>query len=784
MIQNYFRIALRHLRKNKGYAILNMFGLALGMACALLILLWVQDEVSYDNFQEKYQQLYIVKDNQTYDGATYTFDATPGPLAAALKAEVPGIVRTARVNWTERWLYKLGDKAIYEEGNEVDPEFLQMFSFPLIKGDSHTALNDANSVVISEKLAKQFFPDEDPIGKTLKVNDGEPFKVTGVIKNVPSNSAFKFDWLVNFQHFDKQNPWLKQWGNNGIITYAELESNASAERINKRIYSFIVNKSQGAVARVFLFPMKDWRLRNNFENGRQQGGRIEYVRLFSIIALLIIIIACINFMNLATARSEQRAREVGVRKVMGAGRSMLVRQFIGESLIMSFVSAIIALFFVWLVLPYFNSLVTKDLHIHLTDPVQLFGLVIVALVCGLLAGSYPAFYLSSFNPIKIFRTVRASGGSSAVWIRKGLVVTQFVACVVLIISTIIIYKQLNHIMNRQLGYQKENLLKININNAVIEHLPALRQDLLATGVVKDAATSNQSFFNINSNSGNFNWQGKDPNKQILISIIATTPHYLSTTGIKLKSGRDFYENVPADSSNIMINETFAKIIGHDPINSIISHGNTNYHVIGVMHDYVFNNMYASPEPLIMLCMPKYTNSLFVRLKNSQDIPSALKKVQNVLAKYNPGYPFEYAFADDDFNKLFKSEMLIGDLSKLFAGLTILISCIGLFGLAAYTAERRTKEIGIRKVIGASVSNLAMLLSVDFIKLVLIAILIACPIAWYIMHRWLNNYAYRIDLNIWIFAGAALISISIALITVSFQAIKAAVANPVKSLRSE
>ncbi|HEY0678499.1 MAG TPA: ABC transporter permease [Chitinophagaceae bacterium] len=784
MLRTYFKTALRILRKNKGYSLLNLVGLSLGMACAVLILLWVYDEVSYNRFHRNYSSLYQVIENQTYEGKTYTFSAMPGPFAPAIKEEVPEIKYAARSDWGSNVLFTLGDKSIYERGYHADPDFLRMFSFDLKKGDVK-ALDDPTSIIITEELAKKLFGKEDPMEKTVKVNNDKLFTVKGIVETPPMNSNLRFAWLAAFKPYEERNEWLRQWGNNGIQTFVQLKDGADPAQVNKKFYDFIQKKDDEAVARPFLLSIDDWRLRSKFEEGKQAGGRIEYVRLFSIIALLIIIIACINFMNLATARSEQRAREVGVRKVMGAGRGMLVRQFMSESIVMAFAAMLIAAMIVALVLSPFNTLVEKEMVFSFSNPVISIGLPALALVCGLLAGSYPSFYLSSFNPISIFRGMKSGRNSSVAVIRKGLVIMQFVISIALIISTIIVYQQIQHVKKRQLGYSKENVILLPLRGKMNERFSTIKTELIASGMIRNAAMSNSRVLDLNSSSGDFDWQGKDASKELLVTTEWVSPEYISTMQMQLKSGRDFNPVAEQDSNNIIINETFAKIIGkEDPVGEILTRDNQQLRIVGLVKDFLFNDMYKKPDPVILFCQPASTNRFLVSVKEGQDMQKALSKIEAVIDRHNPGYPFEYSFMDDEFNKLFTSEMMIGKLSRLFAILTVVISCLGLFGLAAYTAERRTKEIGIRKVLGASLSSVVTLLSKDFLRLVAVAAIIAFPLSWWIMQQWLADYAYRINISWWVFAVAGVLAVVIALCTVSFQAVKAGLSNPVKSLRTE
>ena len=785
MIQNYLKTTFRNLWKNKGFTFLNIFGLGIGIACASLIFLWVEDEINFNNYFSNKENLYKIKDSQTYDGTTFTFDATPGPLAAGIKTEIPGIKNTARSSWGNQSLFSLGDKDIYERGMYVDSSFLKMFQLQFVQGNANRAFEQLHSLVITEKMAHKFFGNDNAIGKSLRVDNNTSSIVTGVIKDLPESVSFQFDWLAPFRIFENQNNWLQSWGNNGVLTYVELQPGADTKAINRKLYNYVQSKAEDAEAKMSIYPMSRWRLYDSWKDGKEVPGRIKYVNLFSLIAWIILLIACINFMNLSTARSEKRAREVGVRKVLGAGKSKLVGQFIGESVIMALISAVVAICATYAVLPAFNTLVEKQLSIHLFQPLHIAALLAIALICGLIAGSYPAFYLSSFNPVAVLKGNRLKTNGSAGFIRKGLVVVQFTISIILIISTIIIYQQINHAKNRSLGYDKENLIYLPLQGKLKEHFNAVKNDLVQTGVVKDAALSESTILQLGSNTGDFQWQGKDPNKQVLITVESVSPEYTSTMGMKVEKGRNFYGDIKLDSGNIIINQTLAKIIGgKNIVGSLITNGDNKFTVAGVIDDFVYNNLYSPSSPLILFPDTAGTNFLTIRLKKTSNIAGDLAKVENVIKANNPGFPFDYKFVDDQFDQFFKTEMLIGKLASVFSILAIFISCLGLFGLAAYTAERRTKEIGIRKVLGASANGLAGLLSKEFLILVLISCLLAFPIAWWMMHNWLDSYEYRVSISWPIFLVAGLLAMLIALLTVSVQAIKAALANPIQSLRSE
>jgi ABC-type antimicrobial peptide transport system permease subunit len=511
--------------------------------------------------------------------------------------------------------------------------------------------------------------------------------------------------------------------------------------------------------------------------------------MFSTIAWIILLIACINFMNLSTARSEKRAREVGVRKVLGAGKNNLIGQFIGEAVFMSFLSVALSIAMMYLILPFFNTIVAKHLSMGLNYPTHVFVLIAIGLICGLVAGSYPAVYLSSFNPIWVFKGLKIKS-SAPVFIRKGLVILQFTISIALIIGTIIIYQQIQHIKNRELGFNKNNLIQTGLRGNIQKNYTAIKQDLLQSGFVENTALANLNMLYMGSSTNDFRWEGKDPAKKVLITQDYISPEYLSTAGIKIKQGRDFHPVAANDSQSVIINETLAKMIGKDPVGKILfrdtsANGAIPYNIVGVTKDFVFDDMYGKPDPLVFMCYPEDRfGYLYIRLKPQVNIEKAVAKIETTIKANNPGYPFDYIFVDDEFNRQFRSEMLIGKLSRVFALLAVIISCLGLFGLAAYTAERRTKEIGIRKVLGASVTGITGLLSKDFLRLVFISAVIAFPLSWWFMNKWLQNYAYRISINWWVFVIAGLLALLIALITISFQSIRAAIANPVKSLRTE
>jgi putative ABC transport system permease protein len=787
MLINFFKITFRNLWKNRSYSFLNIFGLAIGIACAGLIFLWVENELSYDQFLPKKDRLYYVMENQTYEGKVRTFGSTPLPLALAIPKEIPGIAAACRME-QKQYLFSLGDKSVNESGAYADSTIFSMFGLPFVEGSAGDAFRNLSDIVITEKVARQFFGKEKAVGKTLKIDNKRDYRVSGVIRDFPENSTVKVSWIIpldaRFSPAMQVDPG--NWPSNSILTYVELTPGADLAGVNRQLKDFIATKNTGAIAKCFLFSANDWHLRANFEDGKQHGGTIDYVRMFVIIAWIILLIACINFMNLATARSERRAREVGVRKVLGAARKGLIGQFIGESILLSALSVTMGVLLISLVMPAFNLLTGKPLEMGLLRPTHFGALAAIALLCGLVAGSYPALYLSSFNPIFVFKGIRIKG-TGASFVRKGLVVMQFTVSIALIISTLIIYRQLQHIRSRDLGYNRSNLLTMDVQGNMVRHFDEIRQDLINTGVVSDAALNSFNTLSIGNNGSGATWEGKDPKQDPLISYRHITPGFLATAGMQLVDGRDFRQDPPqADSDHVLITQAFAKMMGKgSAIGKKIGWGGpSRVTVVGVVKDFVYGDMYGQPDPVMFTCDTSDAMLLYARIRQGVRPEEALTKIGAVMKKDNPAYPFQYSFVDDKFNALFTSETLMGQLSRLFAALAILISCLGLFGLSAYTAERRTREIGIRKVLGASITGITGLLSREFLQLVALSALIAFPVAWIAMSRWLQQYTYRIAIEWWVFVVAGVAAMGIALVTISFQSVRAAMMNPVNSLRAE
>ncbi len=782
MIRNYLKIAFRNIWKNKTYSFLNIFGLAIGITCASLIFLWVEDEVNFDSFP-KQDQVYYVPTNQKYEGEWRTFYSTPGPLAAALKDEIPGIMGSARTT-SQDLLFTVGEKAITRRGRYADVDIFEIFSLSFIEGTITDVFRNREAIVLTKETATQLYGENvNVLGKVIRVDNKTNYVITGVIENLPENVTFDFDWIAPFDRYAVGEEWMLGYGNNFADTFVALSPKANFETVDKQVRSIIAEKDEGNDTYAFLHSIKDWHLRSDFEGGKKVGGRITYVRLFIVIALIILLIACVNFMNLSTARSEKRANEVGVRKAMGSGRSRLIFQFITEALIMAFIATMVSIFLLLILLPQFNILIEKNLMLGLSNPLHITALTVITSVCGIFAGLYPAFYLSAFKPIEVLKGMKVTHGSAA-FIRKGLVVGQFTISTVFIISTLLVYQQIQHVKNRDLGYNKDQLIRMKVNGDMIKNFSVIKQELITTGAVKNIGVSNSQILSGGNNGAGLTWQGGNNTEDVLISFRYINATFIETTGMEIIKGRGFSTTIAKDSTNILISQSFAKLLGDgDPIGKKIMR-NKSYTVIGVVRDYLYGDMYGTSDPVMFFNDPEPARYAYIRTKSGIATDTALSKIEKVMKKNNPAFPFEYTFVDDMFNDKFKSENLIGKLSRIFAALAILISCLGLFGLAAYTAEQRSKEIGVRKVLGASVTRIVRLVSKDFLKLVIVSIIIAMPLAWFAMKSWLDGFAYRIDINWWIFLLAGFGAIIIALLTVSFQTIKAAVANPIKSLRTE
>lgn len=796
MFRNYLKTAWRNTLHNKVYSALNIAGLAAGMAVALLIDLWVANQYSYDRFLPDYQQLYQVEMNLTSQhNGTSTQTSIALPLTDVLRKEIPGIKYVAEADAVGKMNHGLlvGDKKLYLGGGAVGGDFFKIFQYPFIKGNANSALKDMYSIVLTEATAKALFGKADPMGKEVRFDNSQNMKVTGVIRNIPTNATLQFSYLVPFAYSEATQGWIKdgrtKWTYNSFSCYLALEPGITYGQIEPKIKDLVYHRSmemRTLKPQVILHPLKDWHLITDFKNGKPVGGFVEYVRLFSIIGMLVLAIACINFMNLSTARSEKRAREVGVRKAIGSARMDLVYQFLTESVLITFISFVLGLLLVMLTLPAFNELTGADVQIPYGN-IGFWGIMIVfVLFTGLVAGSRPAFYLSSFNPVKVLKGSVQMGKWASIP-RKVLVVVQFTCSIALIISTVIVYQQIQYVKDRPTGYSPDRLVMTDMNSDLSQHFEALKNDLLSSGLVESVASSTSPATQVYSHFTLQKWPGKlAGDETVNIGAIWISDEYFKTLGMTFADGHNFTGDWKSDTLNVIVNEAMVRRIGlKDPVNQLIT---INFNakpvrIIGVVNDALMDSPYSPVEPAVFGHNP-FGFVVTYRLAKNAGTHTATDKIGKIFDKYNPAYPFQYKFVNDEYEHKFNLEVLVGKLAGVFAGLAIFISCLGLFGLAAYVAEQRTKEIGIRKVMGASIAQVWLMLSRDFIVLVVISCVIASPVAFYYLHNWLQKYTYRVGIGVGVFIASGIAAIVITLVTISFQAIKAALANPVKSLRSE
>ena len=788
MLKNFLIVAIRSLGKNRLYSIINISGLSVGFACSLLILLWVADETSFDSFHPKSEKLYQVWVHAEFDGKINSWRSVPLPTYEGLKDAHSGIVNTAVADWGGTHLLKVDEKRLVQQGYYVSEEFLEMFEFPLLVGKASEVLDDPSSIVITESLAKSLFGDADPMNQVIRVDDKSSLRVSGILKDIPKNSSFELEYLMTWKHRESINPWVVEnktnWGNYSFQVYVELADATKQGEVEAGIGKLLFEHGETEIPNeLFLHPLLKWRLHSSFENGKPSGGMSDYVQLFTIIAILVLVIACINFMNLSTARSERRAREVGVRKSLGSNRGQLVLQFLGESMFLSVLSFLVAVLISLLVLPAYNNMVEKQLTIDFTSSqFWIYSLAVVVLT-GILSGSYPAFYLSSFNPV---RTLKGSfsvgkGGTTP---RKVLVIIQFAFSIMLMISTVVIFKQIDLAKNRELGYQQENLITVRNTEEIAKNYYVLKEELEQSGYVESVTRSNSSITDINSN--NFlGWPGKPETQRVIFTTIATEYDYAKTMGIKMLMGRDFSKEFTTDTAAIVVNKAALDLMGlEDPIGTSLDLWGQKKKLIGVIDNVLMGSPYEPVKPLFMIVDPGWVDAISVRLKATDDLQGSLAVVGDIFNRHNPAYPFEYKFVDVEFQKKFTTINMTQKLATIFSLLTIFITGLGLFGLASFTAEQRIKEIGIRKVLGATVVSLVALISKDFTKLVLIAFGLAAPLAWYLLSKYLERYTIRTTIDWWIFPLIGIVALVFALAIVTNQARRAALTNPARSLRSE
>jgi ABC-type antimicrobial peptide transport system permease subunit len=793
MIKNYLKVAWRNLERNKASSFINIGGLAVGMTVALLIGLWIWDELCFDKYHQNYDRIAMVMQNKTFNGTVNTDGTIPLPLDAAIRknygSDFRHIILTA---WNDKHVLNFDNKNITFTGNFMSPDAPEIFTFHMLAGN-RDGLKDKSSILLSASAAKALFGDANPVNKVIRMDDKDVFKVAGVYDDLPQNTTFHelafigaFDYYIHAPGNERS---LTDWGDNSLFMYVQMADHADMASVSAKIRDIKLNNISVEDRKfkpvIFLQPMSKWHLYSEFKNGINTGGAIQYVWLFGIIGVFVLLLACINFMNLSTARSEKRAKEVGIRKAVGSLKSQLVKQFYWESFLIALLSFAVSLALVWLALPWFNNISGKQIRMPLNTPLFWVAGIGFAFFTGMIAGSYPALYLSSFNPVKVLKGTFKAGPFAAIP-RKILVVVQFAVSIILIIGTIVVFKQVQFAKDRPIGYNRSGLIDLQLtNDDLYKHFAAVKTDLLATGAVTTVAGSSSATTGVNNNRGDINWSGRDPSQADFFGSIRVTTEYGKTVGWQFTDGRDFTTGSVADSLSVVLNEAAVKYMGiKHPVGQIVKVGKRDLTVIGVVKNMVMESPYEPVKQTIYYLGQRPLEYVLIRINPNSGAHEALDKIAAICKKYSPSVPFSYHFADDEYAKKFTTEERVGKLASAFAGLAIFISCLGLFGMASFSAEQRTKEIGVRKVLGATVLNLWELLSQEFVRLIIISLLIAVPLAYYFMNNWLLNYTYHTVISWWVFVATSIGAVLITLLTVSYQSIKAALANPVKSLRSE
>ena len=792
MIKNYFKTAWRNLIRDRSFSFINISGLALGMASSLLIMLWVIDETSIDKFNRESSLLYSVYERQFYEGKTDAFHSTPGLMAEELKRSFPEIEFASGFGWSNAGSFNVGDKIIKETGSWAGADFFKMFDYTLLQGDRQSALNDPSAIAVSRKMAESFFGTvQKAMGKTVRFENKRDYKITAVFENIGSNASSKFDYLINWDAYLDDNQWLKDWTitiSDGPRTYLKLRSGTDALVVENKIKNFLTGyfkeQRSGFHIELGLQRFDEMYLQSQFKNGTVEGGRIGYVRLFTIIAIFVLLIACVNFMNLSTARFIKRAKEIGVRKVVGAVKNSLVKQFLGEAMMTTLLSLSIALIIVLLLLPAFNSFTGKEITLPVSDPVFWMGVAGLALITGLISGSYPAFFLSSLDPIKVLKG-SAKAGPRAVLFRKGLVIFQFSLSIILIIGTIVVSRQVQYIQTKNLGYNKENVISIPVEGALLNQYNAYKLEALNIPGVRAVTRITQVPTKVTSGTSDVAWQNKNAEEKSLFIWASTGYDFTKVLNLQFLEGRDFSKDYATDSSGYILNESALRAINYkDPIGKQFTFWGKQGTIVGIVKDFHFNSLHDPIRPLILRLGESETfGNVLVKIETGKT-KQALDGLAALSKRFNPRTSFTYEFLDDTYRNLYTSEQTINRLSNSFTILAISICCLGLLGLVMFTAEQRTKEIGIRKVLGASNVSVFIFFSKDFITLVLIAFAIASPVAWWATHTWIKNYTYHVQIGWWVFAVAGLMSVLVALVTISFQAFKTAMVNPARSLKRE
>ena len=785
MFKNYLTVAIRNLLKHKTYSLTNILGLTVGLTACICIFIWILDEVSFNTFHAKINAIQKIMVSDIYpDGKIDTYDAPTVKIGDALRKDVPEIEQVTQASRATEMLVNYDGKKFNETGLYADSLFFDIFSFPVTQGDPKSPVPGTSSIAVSERLARKLFHNEEALGKTITLDNTKEFVVSGVFKDVPTNSSLQFDFIISFELWKKENPWSDHWLSGATQAFVTLKPHADFASADAKVRSLIKQNCSDCNREAFLFPFAKLYLHGKFENGKSSGGRLSQVNLFGFIAIIILAMACFNFTNLTTARASVRNKEIGVRKSIGASRLSIALQFVGESLLISFLSLVLALCLVSLLLPVLNGITGKFLHLDLTNPLLLGGIAGITILCGVLSGLYPALYLSAINTSAILKnsTPALKKGN----FRKALVVTQFVVSLVLIIGSLVVYSQLHFILNKDLGFNRQNVIVLNQNEELSKNYHSFKNELLQIPAVNSVAFVGSNLFQVPITTTDPEWANKPAHSSILFKVLRCDEGFIPAMKVKLIAGRNF-TGTRSDSANYIINTKAMLAMGltmENVIGSRLDMWNGNGEIIGLTEDFVNGNLHQGTKPLILMYSTSIGSNYYIKTTGFADDIHTLATIRSVTKKYAPDYPFEFTLLNDDYTKEYKTEWVLGKLSVGFTLIAIILCCLGLLGLAAFAAEQRTKEIGIRKVLGASVSNITTLLSKDFIKLVLIAIVIACPIAYYAMNQWLQGFANKVDLGWWVFALAGLVAILIALLTVTTQAIKASLRNPVKSLRTE
>lgn len=790
MFKNYLAVALRNILRNKMFSVVNILGLAFGMGSALLIFLWINDEMGVDKFHADADRIYRVMENQKYtDGRLFTFASTPGPMAPFIKDKYPEITLASRFTWPVNELFQYEDKAFFDEGRWVDQDFLQIFSFKVLSGNIETALKDKSSMVITKKMAEKYFGKEDAVGKVLLMNTKDSFTIRAVLDDLPKNSSIQFQYLLPFElFFDKNKEWIDQWGNNNIRTFVQLEKGTHIDDFNAKFKHEVKEHNKDTNVELFVYSFADSYLYGDFENGVQSGGRIEYVRIFFIVAVFILVIACINFMNLATAQASKRAKEVGLRKVIGAFPQQLFRQFMGESFLTVLLSSVIALILVFFIIPAFNELTGKELGLFLLDFKIGIIFLVVLLFTSFLAGSYPAFFISGYKPVEVLKGQLKSGNAASLF-RKVLVVMQFSFSIILIVSTVVVYRQMNYMENREIGFDRNNVFYMWMQADMGDKFETIRLQLLSEPNIESVTASSQLPIDIGNSTSGVDWQGKDPAERILFTNLTVDYDFIQMMKMTMAEGRAFDRNQVNDSVNYIVNEKAASKFGFTAgtADQELTMWGRKGKIVGVVKDFNFGSLHNPIEPLI-LRIPRGNfgneyNCLLIRVRPGKNA-EALKAAEAVWKQYASVYPFRYSFLNQDWENFYKAEGQRGKVFNSLAFLSIFISCLGLFGLSAFSAERRTKELGIRKVLGASRTGLVGLMGKEFAVLVVIAALVGCPIGWYLMNEWLTSFAFHIEVGWMSLLAASAACLAVSMFTVAYHSLKVSATNPANALRYE